>query len=166
MRPPKLQLGSSHHISDLRWDLKNQVRHQVRDFSSVHPTTFRVRSEIRSENYSSAHPIDDTPGLPWGVIPVRFGVFPAFFGPKKTEMDSDDAPGLPRLVIPVHFRVFPALLGQKTPKRTGMTSLGFPGLTSQSVSGFCGPFRPENPQTDWDDKPGLPRLVIPVCFGI
>ena len=22
--------------------------------------------------------------------------------------------------------------------------------------------RPENPETDWDDKPGLPRLVIPV----
>ena len=45
-----------------------------------------------------------------------------------------------------------------------MTSLGFPGLSSQSVSRFFGPFRPENPETDWDDKPGLPRVVIPVCF--
>ena len=31
-------------------------------------------------------------------------------------------------------------------------------------SGFFGPFRPENPETDWDDKPGLPRGVIPVRF--
>ena len=76
-----------------------------------------------------------------------------------------------------------------------MTSLGLPGLSSQSISGFFGPFRPENPknglglqawasqachlspfqdfwpfsvrkpETDLDDKPGLPRLVIPVRFG-
>ena len=59
-----------------------------------------------------------------------------------------------------------ALFGQKTPKRIGMTSLGFPGLSSQSVSRFFGPFRPENPETDWDDKPGLPRVVIPVLFGV
>ena len=45
-----------------------------------------------------------------------------------------------------------------------MTSLGFPGLSSQSASGLFGPFRPENPKTDWDDKPGLPRVVIPVRF--
>ena len=31
--------------------------------------------------------------------------------------------------------------------------------------GFLGLFRPENPETDWDDKPGKPRLVIPVRFG-
>ena len=59
-----------------------------------------------------------------------------------------------------------ALFGQKTPKRTGMTGLGFPGLSSQSVSGFFGPFRPANPETDWDDKPGLFRLVIPVRFRV
>ena len=46
-----------------------------------------------------------------------------------------------------------------------MTSLGFLGLSSQSVSGFFGPFRPENPKTDWDDKPGLPRVVVPIHFG-
>ena len=56
------------------------------------------------------------------------------------------------------FRVFPALLGQKTSKRSGMTRLGSPGVSSQSVSGF----RLENPETDWDDAPGLPRLVIPM----
>ena len=39
-----------------------------------------------------------------------------------------------------------------------------PGLSSQSVSGFLGRFRPENRETDWDDKPGLPRLVIPFRF--
>ena len=48
----------------------------------------------------------------------------------------------------------------------GMTSLGFPGLSSQSVSGFFGPFRPENPEEDWDDNPGLPGLVIPVRFRL
>ena len=46
-----------------------------------------------------------------------------------------------------------------------MTSLGFPGLSSQSVSGLFGPFRPENPKMDCDDKPGLPRVVILVRFG-
>ena len=64
---------------------------------------------------------------------------------------------------PSRFRVSLALFGQKTSKQTGMTSLG--GLSSQSVSRFCDPFRPESPQTDWDDKPGFPRLVIPVRFG-
>ena len=82
---------------------------------------------------------------------------------------------------PTPFQGFLALFGQKTPKRTGMTSLGFLGLSSQSVSRFfapfrpeprnrpfwvfVGPFRPENPKTDWEDKPGLPRVVIPVRFG-
>ena len=59
-----------------------------------------------------------------------------------------------------------ALFGQKTPKRIGMTSLGFPGMSSQSIWVFFGPFRPEKPETDWDDKPGLPRVVIPVRFGV
>ena len=42
-----------------------------------------------------------------------------------------------------------------------MTSLGFPG----PFRVFVGPFRPETPETDWDDKPELPKLVIPVRFG-
>jgi len=46
-----------------------------------------------------------------------------------------------------------------------MTSLGSPGLSSQSISGFSGHKKPKNPETDWDDKPGKPRLVIPVRFG-
>ena len=46
-----------------------------------------------------------------------------------------------------------------------MTSLGFLGLSSQSVTEFLFPFRPENLEMDWDDKPALPRLVIPVRFG-
>ena len=88
-----------------------------------------------------------------------------FFGfswPENPETDWDDKPGLPKLVIPVHFKILCALFGQKW---SGMTSLGFPGLSSKSVSGFLGVFRPENPETDWDDKPGLPRLVIPVGLG-
>ena len=108
---------------------------------------------------------DDKPGLPRVVIPVRFWVFGPFL-PENPETDWDDQPGLPRLVIPVHSRFLLALFGQKTPKRIGMTSLGFPGLSSQSVSGLFGPFRPENPKTDWDDKPGLPRVVIPVRFEV
>ena len=116
------------------------------------------------------------------------------FRPENPETDWDDKPRFPRLVIPVRVCLvlfgwktpkrtgmtspgFPglssqsvsgfwALFGQKTPKRTGMTSLGFPGLSSQSVSGFFGPFRPENPETDWDDKPGLPRVVIQVRFKV
>ena len=52
---------------------------------------------------------------------------------------------------------------KKNPKRTGMTRLGSPGASFQSVPGFA---RPCNPETDWDDTPGLPRLVIPVCFRV
>ena len=37
-----------------------------------------------------------------------------------------------------------------------MTSLGSP---AQTVSGFLAEKGRENPETDWDDKPGKPRLV-------
>ena len=77
---------------------------------------------------------DDKLGLPRVVIPVRFGFY------------WDDKPGLPRVVIPVRFGCFLALFGQKTPKQTGMTSLGFLGLSSQSISRFCRHFRPEEPE--------------------
>ena len=76
---------------------------------------------------------DDKPGLPRVVIPVRFWVFGPF-RPENPETDWDDKPRLPRVVIPVRFGFFWPFFGQKTPKRTGMTSLGFPGLSSQSVS--------------------------------
>ena len=75
------------------------------------------------------------------------------FWPENPETDWDDKLGLLRLVMPVRFGFFWSCLARK--KRTGMTSLSFPGLSSQSVSGFCGPVRPENPQTDWDDKPHI-----------
>ena len=88
------------------------------------------------------------------------------FRPENPETDWDDKPGLPRVVIPIHFGFLLALFGPKSPKRTGMSSLGFPELSSQSISGFFGPFRPEKPETDWDDKPGRPRVVIPVRFGV
>ena len=74
--------------------------------------------------------------------------------------------GLPWLFIPVRSGIFLPFYTQKTLKRTGVTSMGFPGLSPKSVSGFLGPFRPEKPQTDWDEKPGLPRLAIPVCFRV
>ena len=90
---------------------------------------------------------DDKPGLPRVVIPVRFWVFGPF-RPENPETDWDDKPGLPRLVIPVRFGFLLTLFRQKTPKWIGMTSLGFPGLSSQSVSGFFGPVRPESAETE------------------
>ena len=41
-----------------------------------------------------------------------------------------------RRVIPVRFWVFWPKMGGKTRKRSGMTSLGSPGVSPQSVSGF------------------------------
>ena len=41
---------------------------------------------------------------------------------------------------------FLAFFGQKTSKRTGMTSLGFPGLSSQSFHGFLALFGQNNPK--------------------
>ena len=73
-------------------------------------------------------------------------------------MDWDDKPGLPRLVIPVGFGVFPARLGQKNPKRTGMTSLGSPGVSSQSVSGFLRPFSTKKTR---NGQTGMTRLGFP-----
>ena len=54
----------------------------------------------------------------------------------------------------------------KTQKRTGMTSLGSPKVSSQSVSGFLAEKGRENRETDWDDTPGEPRRVIPVRFEV
>ena len=109
---------------------------------------------------------DDNPGKPRLVIPVRFGDF----WPKKTEnpkTDWDDNPGKPNLVIPVHLGFFGPKRVKKHPKRTGMTTLGSPSLSSQFVSGFFGRKEPTNPETDWDDNPGKkPRLVIAVRFGV
>ena len=86
-------------------------------------------------------------------------------GLKTPETDWDDKPGKPRLVSPVRFGVFWPKRAYKNAKRTGMTSLGSPDLSSQSVLGFCGRKRPNNPETDWNDNPGKPRLVIPVRFA-
>ena len=87
------------------------------------------------------------------------------FRPENPETDWDDKPGFPRVVIPIHFAFLSPFSARKARKQTGMTSLGFPVLSSQSVSGFFGPVRPKNTETDWDNKPGLPRVVIPVRFG-
>ena len=59
-----------------------------------------------------------------------------------------------------------ALLGQKTPKQIGMTSLGFQGCHPNPFRVFVALFGQKNPETDWDDKPGLPRVVIPLRFGV
>ena len=109
---------------------------------------------------------EDNPGKPRFVIPIRFGVFSGRKEAKKPETDWDDNPRKPRLVISVRFGVFWPKKGQKTLKRTGMTTLGSPGLSSQSISGFSCQQEPRKPETDWDDNHGKPKLVIPVRFGV
>ena len=47
-----------------------------------------------------------------------------------------------------------------------MTTLGNPGLSSQSVLVFSGRKGANKPETDWDDNPGKPRLFIPVRFRV
>ncbi len=47
-----------------------------------------------------------------------------------------------------------------------MTTLGNPGLSFQSLSGFSGREGPKNLETEWDDTPGKPGLVIPIHFGL
>ena len=108
---------------------------------------------------------DDKPGLPRLVIPVRFGNFWSFLARKPGNGLGGQA-WASQACHPSPFQGFLALFGRKTPKWTGMmTSLGFPGLSSQSVSWFFGCFQLENLEASWDDQPGFPRLVIPVRFG-
>ena len=64
------------------------------------------------------------------------------------------------------FRSFLAEHSQKKQKRTGMTTLGSRGLSSQSVLGFSGQKGYKKTEMDWDDNPGKPRLVIPDRFGL
>ena len=66
----------------------------------------------------------------------------------------------------VGFGVFWPKRAIKSPKRTGMTTLGSPSLSSQSVSGFSGRKGPKKPEMDWDDNPGKPSLVIPIRFVV
>ena len=58
-----------------------------------------------------------------------------------------------------------ALFGQICPKRTGTTLLGPRRVIPSCFRVFPGPFRPDLPETDWDDTPG-PKRVIPSCFGV
>jgi len=107
---------------------------------------------------------DDNLGKPRLVIPVHFRVF----CPKRAKKPNGLGlqPWGAKLVIPVRFGVFWPKRANKNLKQTGMTTLGSPGLSSQSVLGFSGRKGPSNPKTDWDDNPGNPRLVIPVRFGV
>ena len=109
---------------------------------------------------------DDKPGKPRRVIPVRFGFFLAEKGQENPEADCDDKPGKPRRVtsrffgrkgpgknrnglgrvMPVGFGVFWPKRARKTRKRTGMTSLGTPGVSSHSFSGFLGQKGPGKPR--------------------
>ena len=41
-----------------------------------------------------------------------------------------------------------------------MTTLGSPGSSSQSISGFSGRKRLKKPETDWDDNARKPRSLI------
>ena len=129
---------------------------------ACHPSRFRVSLALFGQKTSKQTGMTSLGGLSSQSV----SRFCDPFRPESPQTDWDDKPGFPRLVIPVRFGFLLAIFGEKTLKRTGMTSLGFPGLSSQSVSGFfASPFRLENPETDWDDKPGLPRLVSPIRFG-
>ena len=87
--------------------------------------------------------------------------------PKQAETDwDDDKPRKPRLVIPVRFQGFLAEKDPQKPKQIGMTSPKSPGLATESVSGFSGRKKTKNPETDWDDKLGLPRVVILIRFKV
>ena len=112
----------------------------------AHSSTRRSSSSRSSSCFSS---LSECTALSEGLKachPSPFRVFLAFSGQENPETDWDDKTGLPRLVIPVRFGFLLALFGQKTLKRTGMTSLGFPGLSSQSVLGFCWPFSARKPR--------------------
>ena len=54
--------------------------------------------------------------------------------------------------------------GSQDPETDWDDKPGLPRLVIPVRFGFFGPFRPENIETDRDDKPGLPRLVTPVRF--
>ena len=94
-------------------------------------------------------------------------------GPQNAESDWDPNPfwgflaekglktpkqtGMTTLGSPgLSFWGFLAEKGQIIPKQTGMTNLGSPGLSSQSVSGLYGRTGPKNPEMDWDDNHGKP----------
>ena len=99
-------------------------------------------------------------------FPGPFRVFVGPFRPETPETDWDDKPELPKLVIPVRFGFSWPKKGGKTRKRNGMTSLGSPGVSSQSVSGFFDRKGLGKPKKDWDDRTGEPRRVIPVRFRV
>ena len=63
------------------------------------------------------------------------------------------------------FRVFVGPFWPENPKTDWDDKPGLPRVVIPVRFWVFGPFRPENPETDWDDKPGLPRVVIPVRFG-
>ena len=74
---------------------------------------------------------EDKPGKPRLVIPVRFWGFLAEKGNKqKTRNKLGLQAWEAQAYHPSRFLGFLAGKGQKTLKRTGMTSLGSPGLSS------------------------------------
>ena len=79
--------------------------------------------------------------------------------------------GLGRLVLhqACHtspFQVFQVVFGEKTAKQTGMTSLGFPGLSAHSVSGFVALFGQKTPQRTGMTSLGFPGLLSQSVLGL
>ena len=66
---------------------------------------------------------------------------------------------------PNPFRVFVGSFRPEKPEMDLDDKVGLPRVVMPVCFGVFGLFRPENPETDWDDNPGLPRLAIPVRFG-
>ncbi len=56
--------------------------------------------------------------------------------------------------------------GLKKPETDWDDKPGKPRLVIPILFGVFWPKRAKKPETEWDDKPGKPRLVIPVCFAV
>ena len=69
-----------------------------------------------------------------------------------------------RVLGPSPFPGFLTKIKQENGKRSGMTRLGSPGVSSHSVSGFFDQNQTKKRETERDDTPGEPRRVIPVRF--
>ena len=129
-------------VNEIEGFAESRVLHYIRHFFAQFPT-------LRSQ----AH-LDQSCDLLWPKRDKQ--------NPKRTAMTSLVSPGLSFQTV----LWFSGRKCKKTTKWSGMTSLGSPGLSSQHVSGFSGRKGRKIPETDRHDKPGKPRLVIPIRFGI
>ena len=104
------------------------IRIHLPNLCSTDPTSFADLYTVSKSIFSSGSPFE-----PEAHQALGNSVFDSVSGSPSSEGSALGSSycGTSAFVNP--FRVFLALFGQKSPKRTGMTSLGFPGLSSQSI---------------------------------